>query len=62
MKKIILAIIATILGHTAWVSSLVNFVWLLVKDVTLFSWWWPIGFAVGFLVAIGTTLFFIVTE
>lgn len=41
-----------ILGVAVWVAPLVNFTWLLVKDVTLFSWWYVLWIALSLLVAI----------
>ena len=38
----------SITGNAIWILSLVNLAWLLFKDYTLFSWWWPIGCAIAF--------------
>lgn len=62
MKKAIPAVVGAILsnitGHGAWILALVNFVWLLVKGTTLFSWWIPIGTAIAFVICLVTTLVF----
>ena len=53
MKKILFgAIGAVVFGNSVWVLALVNFVWLLVKNTALFSWWWVIGSIIGFLVSL----------
>lgn len=61
------ATLALIAMPTAWISAyaapilaVINFLWLLVKDETLFSWYWPIGFAIAFILSIGIILYFVI--
>lgn len=38
-------------GNVAWILALVNFIWMLVKNTSLFSWYWVIGAVIGFVVS-----------
>lgn len=44
-------------GNGTWILSLTNLAWMLFKDDTLFSWWWPLSFGIGTLIAF--ILFFV---
>lgn len=52
LTTLIFTITTTILGHAIWIVPLVNFVWLLVKDVTLFSWIWCLNVVIMFFVSL----------
>lgn len=39
-------------GNATWILAVANFLWLLFKDNTLFSWWWIVGSAVAFIVSL----------
>jgi uncharacterized membrane protein len=60
---ILSTITAYILGWSLPILSIVNFLWLLVKDVTLFSWWWVVWMGIGFVLSIlGVIVFGILTK
>jgi hypothetical protein len=40
------------LGNLAWILTVANFLWLLVRGVTLFSWWVPVLCAIGFAICV----------
>jgi len=40
-------------GHAIWILSGINFIWLLVRDVTLFSWWIPVYCFIVFVLSAG---------
>lgn len=48
IKTFLGGLVATITGNAVWALALVNLLWLLVKNHTLFSWWWVIGMAIIF--------------
>ncbi len=57
MRTLFIAI-SGIISHLGWwgslIAALVNFIWLLVKDVNLFPWWWlgvsfPVAIIAGIL-------------
>lgn len=52
----ILKIISTLsiwfFANATWIGAIVNFLWLLVKDVQLFSWWYIFWFAFITLISI----------
>lgn len=62
MKTILNSIVAAILGNVVWVLGLINLAWLLFKDHTLFSWWWVIGSALGFVLFLVLALIFLVKQ
>ena len=39
-------------GNATWIAALVNFLWLLVKDQSLFSWWFVVGSAIAAVLSI----------
>ncbi len=43
---------AWILGYLTPILGVSNFIWMLVKDETLFSWWWVLLSGVGFVVSV----------
>jgi hypothetical protein len=53
IKVLVGAVGATIFGNLVWILGLVNFIWLLVKDYKLFSWWWVVGSLISFLICLG---------
>lgn len=55
-------IVANIIGWATPILALANFVWFLVKDETLFSWWVVIYMIIAFLAAVGVGLIAIVTK
>lgn len=56
MKNLISMIVGTIganvTGYALVILALVNFVWLLVKDETLFSWWILLYVFIAFLLCL----------
>lgn len=56
IKTIIGALLATISGHLIWILGLVNLAWLLIKDHTLFSWYWVGGTVLVFMFSVILTL------
>lgn len=60
MKKLIIIAIATVLAQiTGWsilILAGINFLWLLVKDTTLFSWWVLMYTFLGFVVCVAVAI------
>ena len=52
---------AWLTGNALWIAPLVNFVWLLFKDKTLFPWIWVLYIGIAFLVSLIITLVSAVT-
>lgn len=55
MKSIILLISAVVANISGWgfiTLGAIDFLWLLVKGVTLFSWWWLVVAGIIFVISI----------
>ena len=52
IKKLIGFIGVWLFGNIACISALVNFIWLLVKDNSLFSWYWVLASVVATLLSL----------
>ncbi len=62
MKKIAGIFGAWLFGNATWILALVNFLWMLVKNHQLFSWWYVIGSAILFALSFALALFGIIND
>lgn len=43
VKQLVLLLGAKIGMNGSWILTIINLAWMLFKDTTLFSWWYPIA-------------------